>query len=208
MFRILITSAVYTWHFVYLTVLFFFSAIFLLWWLLLAEWSTASHRRQMTEWWDSEGGGEEEEEEEEKSRPLRRRWTHSLSSPVCGGRSVTRGSTRAFHPPSVVGWLQVGGRPGRCLFSAVAFDGPSGPAPPSLILQVKARTRMSLCFHKATRAKASRVAQHSGLPTCCDGKSHNYLWLYRGGMKGLGGGCRGGWRLRRMKRRISAGEWN
>lgn len=54
---------------------------------------------------------------------------------------------------NVVGWLWVGVA---CyLFSVVASDDPSGPAPPSLILQMKVRTQMSLCFHKATQAKAS-----------------------------------------------------
>lgn len=106
MFRILITSAVYTWHFVYLTVLLFF-CYFSSKWLLLAEWSTASYKRQMTERWDSEM--EERRRRRSPAVPLTDRGEGGHATSVL---------------QSVVGGLWRGDRP--VLFTLPCLDGEGG----------------------------------------------------------------------------------
>lgn len=103
MFRILITSAVYMWHFVYLTVLLFFcyfsSMVAITGWMVHSLLQEANDRAMRL--WD--GGKEKEEESCCPSDRQRWRWTRKLSSPVCGGRSLTRTSACPFHPP-LSGW--------------------------------------------------------------------------------------------------------
>lgn len=187
MFRILITSAVYMWHFVYLTVLLFFcyfsSMVAITGWMVHSLLQEANDRAMRL--WD--GGKEKEEESCCPSDRQRWRWTRKLSSPVCGGRSLTRTSACPFHPP-LSGW--------RRWWDGCRLDGVVGWLDISfltlpLMIQVVQHHpssshrwrwgRKCLCFHKATQTKASWVAQRSGLPTHHDGKSHNYLWLYQGG---------------------------
>ncbi len=136
MFGILITSAVYTWHFVYLTVLFFFlNAIFFYGGY---NWLDGPQPFTGGEW--KRGGTEDGgEEEEEKSRRLsdrqRRRRTDNLNSPVCVRREAC---DEDIHPSllwmvEVAGWSFWRGRWRVCfLFSDVDSDDPGGPAPPTL----------------------------------------------------------------------------
>lgn len=129
MFRLLITFslAVYTWHFVYLTVLFFFSFFFLLFSFMVAltGWMVRGLLREVSDiavWWKREEGGEVPPSVWQTEALADRR--PQLSS-LCeaGGLCGERRSV-LFPLPSLFGWRWVAGR-GRG--GGRESDDPGGP---------------------------------------------------------------------------------
>lgn len=129
MFGILITSAVYTWHFVYLTVLFFFFYVI----FFYGGYNGLNGPQPLTrgsETWRREEGGE---------LPPTCRQTDNLNSPVCMRREVCDEDIdlSSFPLPSLDecggGGVVMCGRGGEVsfLFSDFASDDPGGPAPPT-----------------------------------------------------------------------------
>lgn len=122
MFGILITS-VFTWHFVYLTVLFFFllfsSMVAITGWMIHSLLQEANDR--VARLWD---GGEKKKSDclSDKQRPT---WTTSALQSVWSGRSLTRTLTCPLSLFFSGWWGFV-----FFSFSDVASDDPGGPAPP------------------------------------------------------------------------------
>lgn len=147
MFGILITSAVYTWHFVYLTVLFlsffqfFFFVLVFSCMVVITGWMVRSLLREANDrvlrLWD--GGEEKEEESRHPSGRQKRRRTDNLNSlvyirwEVCDERIEL-----SFFPLTHLELVEAmdgvgrgGGRGFVFSFSDVASDDPGGLAPPA-----------------------------------------------------------------------------
>lgn len=134
MFGILITSAVYTWHFVYLTVLFFLLFSFVVaitGWMVHGLWPEVNDR--VVRLWD--GGDKKEEKSHRLPDRQRRRRTDNLSALVCMRWEVCDEDFHLSSFPSFLWMVEVAGGSwggGVCfLFSDVASDDPGGPAPPT-----------------------------------------------------------------------------
>lgn len=160
---ILITS-VFTWRFVYLTVLFFllFSSIVAISGWMIHSLAQEADSRAAGLW----VGGDDPLQSVRSRRTLTKTSTCPLPLILSGWRRW-RAASLLFFFPFVVSTLTI-----------QVF----GPRPLLLWMMVNwLRTWTSGCCHQATQSEVSWVARCWGLPAHSDWKSHCYLWLHRAG---------------------------